>query len=105
MGGQACYEENPGYKLCDWYIQAKYDSLKDELLHNLICVFGREQFENTLAKAMDKLNGWVNDEGVANISCEYSHWEATYDIKVGDEITLEHILSVMFHTNYSKQCY
>eukprot|EP01083_Nonionella_stella_P064743 169031_1 len=48
------FEENPGYKLCDWYIAAKYDNLKDELLHNLICVFGKEQFENTLAKAIDK---------------------------------------------------
>eukprot|EP01083_Nonionella_stella_P281699 958635_1 len=38
--GQALYEENPGYKLCEWYIEAKYDNLKEELLHNLICVFG-----------------------------------------------------------------
>eukprot|EP01083_Nonionella_stella_P305556 1066380_1 len=83
------FEENPRYKLCDWYIEAKYDNLKDELLHNLICVFGKEQFENTLAKAMDKLSGWVNDEGVANIRCKDEDWEATYGIKVGDEITLE----------------
>eukprot|EP01083_Nonionella_stella_P215203 774736_1 len=103
--GQPRCEENPGYKLCDWYIEAKYDNLKDELLHNLICVFGKEQYENTLAKAMDKLSGWVNDEGVANISCKWPYWKATYGIEKGDEITLEHILSVMFYTNYSKQCY
>eukprot|EP01083_Nonionella_stella_P176935 620470_1 len=72
---RSVYEENPGYKLCDWYIQSKYDSLKDELLHNLICVFGKEQFENTLAKAMDKLSGWVNDEGVGNIRCVKRYWK------------------------------
>eukprot|EP01083_Nonionella_stella_P138579 421678_1 len=96
---QAQFEENPGYKLCDWYIEAKYDNLKDELLHNLICVFGKEQFENTLAKAIDKLNAWVNDEAVPNISCVWPYWKATYGIEKGDEITLEHILSVMFYTN------
>eukprot|EP01083_Nonionella_stella_P287467 978511_1 len=90
LGDGPCYEENPGYKVCEWYIEAKYGNLKEELLQNLICVFGKEQFENTFAKALDKLSGWVNDEGVANISCEYPHWEATYGIKVGDEITLEH---------------
>eukprot|EP01083_Nonionella_stella_P138578 421676_1 len=97
--GAMLYEENPGYKLCDWYIQAKYDNLKDELLHNLICVFGKEQYENTLTKAMDKLSGWVNDEGVGNIRCVKRYWKATYGIEKGDEITLEHILSVMFYTN------
>eukprot|EP01083_Nonionella_stella_P155542 502592_1 len=98
-------DTNPGYKLCDWYIPSKYKDLKDELLHNAICAFSVQQFENTMVQANDKLTGWIDDEMVEDILCKWPYWSTSYVIARGDEITLQHILSVMFYTNYSKQCY
>eukprot|EP01083_Nonionella_stella_P016316 45575_1 len=99
------YEKNPGYKLCDWYIPQKYTNLKEELLHNVICAFSVQQFENTMVQANDKLTAWIDDTMVGNIRCEDPEWSISYGIEEGDEITLQHIVSVMFYTNYSKQCY
>eukprot|EP01084_Bolivina_argentea_P203250 347175_1 len=103
--GEALYEENNGYRLCDWYINKKYMNFKMELLNNLICRFNLEQYNDTLVKATDKLKAWIKDPNVPNIECKTWLWRQNYGIKQGEPISVQHIMSLMCYTNYSKQSY
>ncbi len=99
--GQSLFEENSGYNLCEWFIDKKYANLKEEVLNK----FSKEQFDNTTIKATDKLNAWNEDPEVENIRCSRDYWSKTYGIEKGEEITVQHVMCVMFYTNFSKNCY
>eukprot|EP01084_Bolivina_argentea_P281471 481588_1 len=104
-GKYSHYEENPGYKLNDWYIPVKYASLKEELLSNKVAAFTLQQFNNTLFKAQYKLQAWIDDETVENIVCTAGWPAKVYNISRGDAVSVQHILSILLYTNFSKQCY
>ena len=99
------HEGNEGYKLKDWFISKKYDNLKEEALNNKVATFPLHQFTVTLCKSKEKLSAWNKDKRARKLVCKVSHWEKPYGIKRGDLITIKHVQSLLFYTNYSKQCY
>ena len=105
LWGKVTYDENVGYVLKEWYFEKKYDNLKDELMNNVISTFTKYQFDETLFKSKQKLDAWIQDEEVEDLVCNRSLWAKRYGIKKGAPISLEHILSILCYTNFSKQCY
>ena len=100
-----CYEENEGYKLKDWFVAKKYGNLKEETLNNKVAPFSLHQFKVTLSKSNEKLSAWNEDKRARRLVCEDTEYEKRYGIKVGDRITVKHVQSLLFYTNYSKECY
>eukprot|EP01084_Bolivina_argentea_P036057 66736_1 len=86
------------YKLEDWYIQEKYDCLKDELLNNDLYSLSKSQYESLLQKAVKNL---LCEYG-KTIQCKRDKWDKKYETKKGDIITLEHILAMMTYCNYDQ---
>ena len=99
------YEGNAGYKLKDWFILKKYGNLKEEALNNKVASFSLHQFKVTLCKSEEKLNAWNEDKRARKLVCEVTYWDKLYEIKRGHRITVKHVQSLLFYTNYSKQCY
>ena len=102
-------ESNPGYKICDWYISAKYESLKQEILNTTCCDFDIDQWKSTEMTAKTKLNEWNKDPDARKLLSQHTDpikcWERLYGIKRNTPITVEHIMSLLFYTNYSAQSY
>ena len=100
-------EGNKGYKLKDWYIPKKYENLKDEALNNKIARFTLHQFDVTLCKAKEKLTAWNNDENARKLIAVRSTamWWKPYGMKKDQPISVQHIQSLLFYTNFTEQCY
>eukprot|EP01084_Bolivina_argentea_P166037 288358_1 len=80
------------------YIQAKYNNLQQELLNNKIFTIGMNQFNVLHKKATKKLQCKLAKTLIA--------YNVTFcKIKKNDLITLEHILSVLFYTDYDELSY
>ena len=90
------------YRFCDWYITAKYASLLDEITNNKICRLSIEQFKTTLTKSRLK---WKKLKNTKIISKGDYKWYKVYGIPKGSEITLDHVVSILLYTNYTKLCY
>ena len=107
--GQPACEGNPGYKIEDWFIPRKYKDLREELLTNAISNVSVQQFNNIKQQATMKLTNWLNDPDTMVLKSEYKLakqylWaERCYGIKQGTTISVEHIMSLMFYTNFSNQ--
>ena len=97
------YEENRGYTLGQWFVEKKYENLKEEILNNLVLALSARQFAVTLQKAMDKLSEW-RDRG-KQPRCVKIWWRESYGIAEGDEISVEHIVAILLYTNFSDLCY
>lgn len=54
--GKQLTKSNEGYRLCDWYISVKYESLKEEITNNLTAPFSLSQWTETYTQAMEKLS-------------------------------------------------
>ncbi len=101
-------ESNEGYLLSEWYICSKYKNLKEEALLNNCCTFTMYQFTITFNKAKIKRDLWINDKNARKLKCAVGQrncWQESYGIKKGELIGLNHILSLLMYTNFSKQCY
>ena len=100
-------EGNKGYKLKDWYIPKKYENLKDEALNNEVASFSVHQFQVTLCKAQQKLTIWNNDANARKLVANKSTamWWNPYEMKKDQPISVEHIQSLLFYTNFTEQCY
>ena len=104
-------EENVGYKLSEWYINQKYKNFKDELLHNSAAPFSRDQYAATLEKAKLKLDAWLKSKHTRKLIClndqreSLNHWHKIYGIARGDSVKLDHIISLLCYTNFTKNSY
>lgn len=90
------------YTLSDWYINAKYGSLEDEILNNKIFSLKLYQWNNTITKAKLKWDTLKNSNIVNTANWK---WEKVYGIKRGTIITLQHIISLLLYTNWSELCF
>ena len=97
------YEENIGYTLGQWFVEKKYGNLKEEILNNLVLTLSVGQFAVTLQKAVDKLSEWR--ERGKQPRCIERWWKESYGIAEGQEISVEHIVSILLYTNFSELCY
>ena len=112
--GCAVIEENPGYRLCDWYIAPKYTNFKEEILMNPLSALNLRQWKETLQKAYVKLAAYNKNTERRRMICGANRrrkdgagnkWQPLYGIKEDDEVTISHIMALLFYTNYSKASY
>ena len=106
--GQSAVEGNAGYFICDWYIDKKYADLREELSQNNIYCFSINQLKDLQIMAKTKLENWIKDPSARkllsqNKLTEEEAWaEKYYGIKQGETISMEHIMSLLAYTNYTK---
>ena len=109
--GQPMVEGNEGYQIKDWFISSKYKDLKEEAIHNKLSPFSVSQFNDIHEKASLKLSNWFKDPEARKLRSqdnlrEDNAWcEKVYGIKQGDVIKVEHIMALMFYTNFSEHSY
>ena len=107
--GQPACESNPGYKIKDWFIPRKYKDLREELLTNKISTVSLHQFNNIKQQATMKLKNWLNDPETRPLESQHQNrkeraWaEKCYGIKQHTSISVQHIMALMFYTNFSDQ--
>ena len=101
--GYRCLESNQGYSINHWYIPQKYKDLKYELLNNQIYQFTSNQFADTFSNATIKLQSWLDDPECRTLASRGEQWEKCYGIKDGSEISVQHIMSVLFYTDFTDQ--
>ena len=98
-------EGNSGYNIKDWYIPRKYKNLKHELLQNEIGIFSLQQFNNIKQESTMKLTSWMNDPDSrplkSQMNFRYPWAERCYGIAQGTDISVEHIMCLLFYTNFS----
>merc|ERR1712228_823241 len=116
--GFACTEGNDGYKLCDWYIPQIYGNFKEEMLQNDTANFNITQWNGTKIKASQKYEAW-KEEPSYKLICGFggfeddgsdwyydaSHWQRLYGIAKRAVITIQHLMALLFYTNFSRQQY
>ena len=112
-------EQNQGYRLCDWYIESKYKDFKTEMLSNLLSDISMNEWDLTLQKATLKLAAYQSNPNRRRLICGVKHVEngqvvyfsnpnrqlKMFGIKDGDPVTVQHIMALMFHTNFEKASY
>ena len=90
---------NPGYRYKDWYINKKFDNLKQEILNKLDI----SQFEATKNKATMILNNSMHYKYMmSRINTDSYGGILHYDIAKDVPITIENLMSVIFYTDYSQ---
>ena len=102
--GRPTEEGNKGYRLMDWYIHKKYLTYKTEILNNNTAPFDISEYNDVLMTATEKRQNWLNNEEARSLKCPDNHdfFKDTYGIAPGDIIKVEHIMSVMFYTNFTE---
>lgn len=87
----------------DWFITAKYKTLKEELLNNNIFTLTLWQWMNTITKAKLKWNQYKENKDI--VSKSNTCWTIAYGIDAGEIIKLEHIMCVLLYTNWTNLCF
>eukprot|EP01084_Bolivina_argentea_P156960 273510_1 len=117
--GTRVTESNYGYRLKDWYVEARYSSFKLEILVNPKAPFSINDWNETKTKVITKYKAWKKNPLKRKLYCGYrgvnddGHevWLADagirkcYGIAVGTEISIDHLMAILFYTNYSVQSY
>ena len=83
------------YKNHEWFITQKYQNLKDELLNNVLCRIGLYRWHLEYQNAVDKRE---EDERVQSLVSN-AEFKYIYHIKENNEITMDHLLSILFYCN------
>ena len=83
---------NIGYKYKDWYVNPRYDSLKDESL----CSIDIEQWNEILEKA----NNYSQTDICKNLKAENGYKDSC-GIEGDSIITINHIIAILLYTNFS----
>ena len=103
-------EENPGYRLCDWFIPAAHANFKAELLQNKTATVQLSQWNSTKTKAEQKYKAWLLKPGW-NMVCgdglgsTANKWQRLYGIPAGAVVTIPHLMALLFYCNLTKQQY
>lgn len=117
--GQPLIEQNPGYKLMDWFVPPKYVDFKTEITSNPLSGLSQRDWNETLEKATVRLTAYNKDSNRRPLVCGMyrdlkgnnryvntpNKWHKPYGIKKGDKVTIFHIMSLLFYTNYSVASY
>ena len=92
-------ESNPGYQIREWYIPAKYQTLKEESLNNNCCEMSLYEYNMIYNQAMIKLSHWNKSDGVRQLTCNDSCWDKFYGVPGGSPVLLEHIIALLKYTD------
>eukprot|EP01083_Nonionella_stella_P091397 255537_1 len=110
---------NDGYAVKDWYIETKYDDLKDELLNNKICTISaaetccltREQFDIELKKAQMHFKSNRKRKypflSLAHTMalmtwCDYDEWNSEVSASFRESEGIDYSSLFQFYHNISK---
>eukprot|EP01083_Nonionella_stella_P110908 324915_1 len=89
---------NAGYKPRDWYIEAKYEDMRDEILNNPIYSLSKKQWDSLQRSAKMKIEGDFC-RGLADEVNTYL--VEPYGVK---EMELKHVVAMLLYTNYTDLC-
>ena len=117
--GSTNFEENIGYTLGFWYIPNVSETFKEEILNNKTAPFTIDEWNETLFKAKMKYESWlkkpdwkllcgwakVDENGNDLFLRSGNRWSQWYGISEGDPITISHLMSLLFYTNFTMQSY
>ena len=92
---------NPGYKYSHWFIKARHNNLKEELLHNSIHRVDKQKYE--MAKTKAKI--LIESDAFKQMKCDNHFFKDRYGVYKDDKIKLQHVMSLIFYTDYDKLCY
>eukprot|EP01084_Bolivina_argentea_P013318 24967_1 len=90
------YSINKKYTYASWFVPAKFQSVKEEVLTGPHSI-SKIEHDNTLLKAQLKFKALANQIKGAN-----GMWEVVYRIGKDSKITLKHIYSVLLYTNHTE---
>eukprot|EP01084_Bolivina_argentea_P065952 120229_1 len=82
------------------FIEAKYENLCDELLNNKILSINKQSFDTETEKAQNKLKTDYAKQLIAD-----NYMIHRYNIREGTQISLQHILAIIFYTSYDTLSY
>ena len=85
------------YRFCDWYIEPKYESMKQEVLQGNNSSLSSIEYINTYKKAQYKHKAIG-----PNVRGAFPLFAMVYNIKTGSAITMKHILSLLLYTNHTQ---
>eukprot|EP01084_Bolivina_argentea_P054900 100676_1 len=94
---------NKGYTLGDWYFEAKFKTLKEEMLYNSICTIDISQWDALYLKAMIKFQSTYAAQFMCRKGCPAFSREDThfyFGKQEGEEIKLKHLIAVMIYCNF-----
>eukprot|EP01084_Bolivina_argentea_P305226 527278_1 len=81
---------NDGYKKGDWYIEQKYNDLKDELLNNTLENVSLDAYQRRVLNAEKLINGPIAKK-IKSDDVELAGYSG---IKPGTSISLKHVLAI-----------
>eukprot|EP01084_Bolivina_argentea_P145580 255139_1 len=87
---------NRSYTYSDWFITPAYESIKYEVLNDTNQALQINEYTNTLRNAVMKLKALKNIFTGAK-----PHWQNVYGITANSPITLNHILAILFYTDFT----
>ena len=119
--GKNKIESNVGYTLKEWYIGARFSSFKEEILsclsHVSLYNFSMKDWNDTKTKSKLKYNAYKDNQDARKLACRCLYnddgqeflnpidYETFYGIPKNKPITIAHIMSLLFYTNYTHQSY
>eukprot|EP01084_Bolivina_argentea_P113517 202281_1 len=87
---------NKNSRLCDWFVPKKYENFKEEILSNAICQLNAIQWLHLQLKAEDHLD----TDYFRSFQCVRDKTAIYYDMKYGDQLKINHLISLMIYCNY-----
>eukprot|EP01083_Nonionella_stella_P027547 75921_1 len=87
---------NPGYKTRDWYIEPKFEDMRDEILSNPIYSLTKEQFDSLQHTAAIQFG----KQFCRNLT-QNKYLAGPYEVK---EMQLKHVVAMLLYTNYTDLC-
>ena len=94
-GTQFYYWQNKGKgKENKWFIKAKYDTFKDEIINNKFGL-NKDQWDDIMIKAKSLL-----ETNMAKVLKATSYYEEEYEIKHRAPVSIQHIISLLLYTNF-----
>eukprot|EP01084_Bolivina_argentea_P112610 200831_1 len=87
------------YTIGDWYIEPKYDNMRQEVLNNKQAPLTMIEFNNTFLKTSIKYNAFKQ-----NVETHIIYWQRLYGMDLFAPVTMKHILALLLYTNNTKLC-
>ena len=95
------FNVDPFYRFRDWYIGARYKSMKEEVLNANQHKLSMADYLNMLPLVNWKWKAYKNE---IKVSLFYKCWEKIYGLKNDGIIQSNHVLAVMYYTFSQFKC-
>ena len=86
--------------ICDWYIEPKYKSLKEELLQNTICTITSNDYDDVLQKARQHFESNICKTKYKGRHYYYER-QVTNSTRYAYQFSVSHIISMMIYCNFT----